>query len=359
MQPVLKNTLHCIVDNTQRRHSVVLHRGAAGSMLVAGEERWARYLPERFFGFGSREQTRLGTFRAAQLPAALARWQDVADVTVARVDQVSQRLFSPSDWLRVPEWIRMMAPVPTTPGDFAASSARSDLRRVRKNGLTWRISHDPGELTTYLHRDYYPYTRLRHGEDSFVLSPRRMRQSFRRGGLLWVEKDGALLAGLVFEHAPPMLRMSTVACVEADARHLQLGALAGAYLFSFEYARSRGLEALDMRGSRPCLGDPLFFVKHKYGGQVQLKPDNAYDLLVQWNQTTPPVHRFLTASPLIFRVGDRLSALCAAGAAAPPLVPGLHGVLAAQPGGRFGDWHALPDAAADTAILAGSARDAR
>ncbi len=307
-------------------------------MLVVGEERWARYLPERFFGAGHRELTRLGAFRAAQLPAALARWQNVADVTVVRVDQFSRRLFSPADWLCVPEWIRMVAPVPKTPGTFAASSARSDLRRVRKNGLTWRVSHDPSELTTYLRRDYYPYTRLRHGEDSFVLSPRRMRKAFRRGGLLWVEKDGAPLAGLVFEHAPPMLRMSTVACTDADARHLQLGALAGVYLFSFEYARSRGLEWLDMRGSRPCLSDPLFFVKHKYAGQVQLKPDNAYDLLVRWNHATPSIMRFLTASPLIFRVGDRLSALHAAGAAMPPLVPGLHGMLAAQPGGCFGDW---------------------
>lgn len=356
MHPILKNTLHCLVDNTLRRHAVVLHRGAAGSMLVAGEERWARYLPERFFGDGPREQTRLGTFRASQLPAALARWQDVADITVARVDQFTQRMFSPSDWLRVPEWIRMVAPVPTTPGGFAANSARSDLRLIRKNGLTWRVSHDPDELATYLRRDYYPYTRLRHGDDAFVLSPRLMRRAFRRGGLLWVEKDGAPLAGLVFEHAPPMLRMSTVACVEADERHLQLGALAGVYLFSFEYARDRGFEALDMRGSRPCLSDPLFFVKRKYGGQAQVKPDNAYDLLVRWKETTPPVRRFLTASPLVCRVGSRLSAVCAAGAASPPLVPGIDGVLVAQPGGRFGDWSVLPAAAADAASIARTAR---
>jgi hypothetical protein len=356
MQPALKNTLHCLVDNTLRRHAVVLHRGDAGSMLVAGEERWARYLPERFFGAGHRELTLLGTFRAAQLPAALARWQDVADITVARVDQVSQRLFSPTDWLRVPEWIRMVAPVPATPDGFAGSSARSDLRRIRKNGLTWRISHDPAELATYLRRDYYPYTRLRHGDDAFVLSPRLMRRAFGRGGLLWVEKDGVPLAGLVFEHASSMLRMSTVACVEADERHLRLGALAGVYLYSFEYARDRGFDALDMRGSRPCLGDPLFFVKSKFGGQAQVKPDNAYDLLVRWNQTTPPIQRFLTASPLVCRVGSRLSAVCAAGAASPPLVPGIHGALVAQPGGRFGDWSVLPAAAVDAASVALAAR---
>jgi hypothetical protein len=341
MQPALKNALHCVVDNTLRRHAVVLHRGAAGSMLVAGEERWSGYLPDRFFGSAPREQTRLGTFRAAQLPAALARWHDVADITVARVDQCSLRLFSPPDWLRVPEWIRMVAPVPTSPGAFAANSARSDLRRVRSNGLAWRVSHDPAELATYLRRDYYPYTRRRHGDDAFVLSPRLMRQAFRRGGLLWVEKDGAPLAGLVFEHAAPMLRMSTVACVEADERHLPLGALAGVYIFGFEYARSRGLQVLDMRGSRPCLRDPLFFVKRKYGGELQIKPDNAYDLLVRWKTVTPPVLRFFSDSPLVFRDADGLSAIHADRVTPRDrlLAPGLRRILTLAPDAPFGDWH--------------------
>lgn len=54
MNPALKTSLHCAVDNVLRQVPVVLHSGAAGSMLVAGEERWSRYLPDRFFGGGPR-----------------------------------------------------------------------------------------------------------------------------------------------------------------------------------------------------------------------------------------------------------------------------------------------------------------
>ena len=52
MNPTLKTSLHCAVDNTLRRVPLVLYSGAAGSMLVAGEERWSGYLPDRFFGDG-------------------------------------------------------------------------------------------------------------------------------------------------------------------------------------------------------------------------------------------------------------------------------------------------------------------
>jgi hypothetical protein len=338
MRPALKDALHCVVDNALRRHALVLHRGAAGSMLVAGEERWSRYLPARFFRGDPVEKLQLGSCRAAELPAALDRWQELADITVARVDRLSQRLFPAAAWLRVPEWIRMVARVPAPPEGFANSSARSDQRRVRKNGLTWRISHDPAELATHLRRDYYRYTRLRHGDDAFVQSPRLMRRSFCRGGLLWVEQAGRPLAGLVFEHSPPLLRMVTMACVDADARHLLQGALVALYLFSFDYARSRGLTAIDMRGSRPCLRDELFSVKRKFGGRIEEKPDNTYDLLVRWRTTTPPVLHFLGHSPLIVRERGRLSALCVAGDSPPVVVPELLRRLEVTPDAAFGQW---------------------
>ena len=114
----------------------------------------------------------------------------------------------------------------------------------------------------------------------------------------------------------------------------------GAYLFSFECARSLGLTALDMRGCRPCLHDPLFFVKRKYGAAVEDKPDNAYDLLVRWNTATPALLRFLAESPLIFRDGDRLSAIHADRITPRQklLTPGLRRLCTIRPDAAFGEW---------------------
>jgi hypothetical protein len=339
MHPTLKTSLHCAVDNTLRRVPLMLHSGLAGSMLVAGEERWSRYLTARFFGEGARESRYLGSAWSWQLSSALRRWRNAADITVARTDRLTARLFPADAYLRVPEWIRMVAPVPAHNRDFMARSVRSDMHVVKRNGLTWRVSHDPDELATYLERDYYPYTRLRHGSDAFVQTPRRMKQTFRKGGLLWVERKGMPIAGLVFEREHPFLQLSTVACVGADESLLRQGALVGAYLFSFECARSFGLTAIDMRGSRPCLHDSLFFVKRKYGASVTDKPDNVYDLLVRWNTANPAVMRFLAHSPLIFCDGDGLSAIHADRVTPRHklLAPGLRRLLTLRPGTSFGE----------------------
>jgi hypothetical protein len=340
MNSTLKTSLHCAVDNTLRRVPLVLHSGAAGSMLVAGEERWSRYLPGRFFGDGPWESRHLGSYWTWQLPRVLRRWRDAADITVARADRMTARLFPAAEYLRVPEWIRMVAPVPASNRDFRANSVHNDIRVVRRNRLMWRVSHDADELATYLDRDYYPYTRLRYGDDAFVQPPRWMRNSFRKGGLLWVEREGKPIAGLVFEQEPPVFRMSTIACAGADEGLLRQGAVAGVYLFSFECARSLGLTTVDMRGCRPCLHDPLFFVKRKYGAAVEDKLDSVYDHLVRWTTATPAVMRFLAESPLIFRDGNGLSAIHA-DRVTPRyklLTPGLRRLVTLRPDAAFGAW---------------------
>jgi hypothetical protein len=340
MNPTLKTSLHCAVDNTLRRVPLVLYSGTAGSMLVAGEERWSRYLPDRFFGSGPRESRHLGSYWTSQLPRVLLRWRDAADITVARADRVTARLFPAAEYLRVPDWIRMVAPVPASNRDFTASSVRSDMRVVKKYKLTWRVSHDADELATHLDRDYYPYTRLRHGDDSFAQPPQLMKNAFRKGGLLWVEREGVPIAGIVFEQEHAVFQMWTIACVGADEGLLRHGALVGVYLFSFECARSLGLTAVDMRGCRPCLHDPLFFFKRKYGAVVEDKPDTVYDLLVRWKTATPAVMRFLAESPLIFRDGDGLSAIHTDRVTPRQklLAPGLRRLVTLRPDAAFGAW---------------------
>jgi len=309
MHPTLKTSLHCAVNNALRRVPLVLYSGTAGSMLAAGEERWSRYLLDRFFGSGPRESRHLGSYWPWQLPRVLRRWRDAADIAVARADRMTARLFRADEYLRVPEWIRMVAPVPTSDYDILSHDAQTAMRTIRKNGLTWRITHDPAELGTYIARDYEPSISRRYGPDAYVRSRRWLRTAFRNGGLMWVEQTGVPIAGLLFEMSGGVFLRLTSACVYADEHLLRLGAIDATYLFGFYAARSFGLATMDMLGCRPCLHDGLFRCKRKWGGAVADKPDTVYDLLIRWNTATPAVLRFLAESPLIFRDGDGLSAV--------------------------------------------------
>lgn len=277
-------------------------------MLLAGEERWSRYFLQRFHGEDwSREE--LGSFRAWEIPRVLTRHASNADIVIARLDTFSTNLLTMPNFLRVPEWVRMVARVPDPGAAPTFRSAKDDLRLIRNNALSWRVSHDLGELRRHLKSDYYPYTRLRYGEDAFVQPHRVLEVAFKKGGLLVVEKDTQPLAGMVFEIRKKILQMWAMACNNSDESLLSKRAMAAVYAFSFEYARSTGLDFVDMRGCRPCPADSLFFVKQKWGAQVQEHGELAFEFLVHWRAANERVLEFLEKTPLIFRENESLSVI--------------------------------------------------
>lgn len=276
---------------------VAICKGPGGALLLAGEERWTRYFLQRFHvEKWTREE--LGRYRAWQIPEVLARYRSKADVVIARLDIFSTRLLRMPDFLRVPEWVRMVARLSGTP---PSRSAKDDLRLIRINGLSWRVSHDRGELRRHLEHDYYPYTRLRYGEDAFVQPRRVLETAFKKGGLLVVEKDTRPVAGMVFEIRKNILQMWSMACTASDESLLSKRALAAVYAFSFDYARKAGLDFVDMRGCRPCPADSLFFVKQKWGAEVREHGELAFEFLIRWDSANNRILSFLEKTPLIFR----------------------------------------------------------
>jgi hypothetical protein len=308
MTPFTKQLLHCLRDNVLPMIPLAVCEGAGGKMLVAGEERWTRYFLQRFHGSEwSREE--LGCFRGWQLPSLLRRHREGVDLTVARLDQISIRMFGMWGFLQVPEWVRMVAPVPAPGAQVPIRSTRDDLRAIRKKGLSWRVSRDPQDLRLHLERDYYPYTRRRYGDDAFVQPPDVMWRAFRKGGLMFVEDGVRAIAGMVFELRQTTLQMWSMACMDSDQSHLNRKALAGVYAFSFECARVHGMDCVDMRGCRPSPADSLFFVKHKWGAQVREHGETAFEFLFDWKEANGAVRRFLEKTPLIFRDAGHLSVL--------------------------------------------------
>ena len=90
---------------------VAICSGLGGTLLLAGEERWTRYFLQRFHGEKwAREE--LGFFRSWQIPGILALHRFKADIVIARLDIFSTHLLRMPGYLRVPEWVRMVARVP-------------------------------------------------------------------------------------------------------------------------------------------------------------------------------------------------------------------------------------------------------
>lgn len=340
MNATLATTLVCIADHALPRLPVVLHQGPAGRMLVAGTERWSRHFPDRFFGDGPRTSERLGAWPVWRLHDILTAWRDRADILIARVDLFSASRFPATSYVRVPEWIRMTAPVPPAGTRLRSSQARRNERLMRRHGLTWSTSHDPRDLAAFIERDYRPYIRARYGTDAHLRSCDWFHRRFRDGGLVWIDRGCDRVAGILYDVRGRILRRLAVACVGGDAGLLQTGALSATYSACLELARSVGCDEVDFRNCRPCLADGLLQAKRSWGGRLVEPDDLTHDLLVGWGTATPAVTRFLAASPLIVRDGRGYAVMDgnASGSSLWRQPPGITSRIAPVIEGRFGEW---------------------
>jgi hypothetical protein len=301
-----------------RLHGVTRSSGRQASMLVAGAERWSRYLPERFFAETPRHEA-LGHVALWRLPGLLRRLRESADLTVVRVDRLSARLLFDGDYLCVPEWIgtRLRLPIDVAALARRRNSVAEDVRKARRSGMTANVSREPADFATFYHRLFIPYTVARHGRDAHLAGFHRLQRSFRLGGILWVLRDGVPVAGNLFEQRGGTLILQAIGVTEGDIAWRQRGAISALYVHTIAHAQRSGCTMIDMRGARPSLTNGLLRYKAKWGGELYDKRDGAHSWLVHWNRLDGAAAEFLAHSPLAFRTGETFCGVAVADPARP------------------------------------------
>lgn len=294
---------------------VALHGGQPATMLVAGRTKRVRWLAARFFA-GEPAREPMGHVPAWRIARTLRQARATADLAVVHVARVSAaRLGLGDDYLPVPDWIgmRLAAPFDLAKLAHRSRSLADDLRRIRQARWTSEISHRAADLAAFHGGMYAPFTRIRHGPEAHVQPLRRLRRAFRRGGILWVSRDGERVAGCLFERRHDTLAAVALGVVRGDPARMKEGAIPAVYAQLIELARSSRCADIDFRGSRPSLDDGLTRFKRKWGAAVYDRPDVHSTTLVHWNRMNPVVEAFLAHTSLVFRDGGGLSALAVAG----------------------------------------------
>jgi len=284
--------------------------GREGSLLIVGEEPWAQYLPRRFFA-GEPTRQALGRIGMRALPDFLNQFRQSVDLTIARVDRLSGRRIFTKEYLAVPEWVgtRLVVPDDLDRHVRSGGSIRRDMTLVRRHGYQPVLSDGREDLDTFYDSFYMPFSHGRHGELTVVRAAQDLRRRVRRGGILWLQRDGRRVAGILFEvreHTVDLLALGTLA---EDPELVKEGAIAALYYFVINMAQARGCRVVDFRGSRPTLSDGLLRYKSKWGACLYEKTDSYHDLFVRWNRASDIVKEFLSRTPLIIRDEGGLSAL--------------------------------------------------
>ncbi|MDB6007697.1 MAG: hypothetical protein JWR15_4684 [Prosthecobacter sp.] len=282
-------------------------------MLSAGPK--PEYLITRFFAQEPvvERRTRVPVWRLQRL---LDEWRSAADLVIVRIDRVSAGLFLSPHYLALPQWISSWMKVPEDLQIYGRTnaSARADIRRIRIKKFECHFSRETKDFDLFYEKFYQPYISARHGGLA-VITPRWMlRHTFRQGGILWVNRAGERVAGMLVTVKGRQFASHVNGVLDARVDLMQDGALSALYVHAVLEARRRGCTEINMGGSLPSLHDGVLRYKSKWAEALHLSGGfvgaNCVTLL-GWNRMAGPVAEFLGRTSLIRHDEDGFAALWA------------------------------------------------
>lgn len=186
---------------------------------------------------------------------------------------------------------------------LALSSKKSDIRKIRKNGLSREITRDPARFEEFHRKMYLPFIKKAHGEMAFHTSMEEIRKVMGESELLLVKKGDEYIGGAIIQYLDrPHLWIMGLAGGNGD--NLKLGVTAAIDHFTEERLKEKGYQRMHYGGSRPFLKDGVLQYK-KWRGQV-LRDFTKRGFLI-FLSGTRGAESFLLENPFIYLEEERLA----------------------------------------------------
>ncbi|MCE9612697.1 MAG: hypothetical protein K8T26_00380 [Lentisphaerae bacterium] len=274
------------------------------SILCAARPRGLAYLKDLYFDGACTERPlgRTSWWNARRL--ARRSGQD-CPLMVAELSDALCHYLHPRRWFCIPTWIRGAVNLPLPSWVLQSSSVKSDLRRIRKNGLTYDVTRDPQRFADFYANMYVPHVSAIHGASTYLVPQAYMAQHLKDGDLLMVRKGEADIAGCLIVYDPDGPRLWSLGIRPADGdAFLTDGASGALYHFAFEYLAAKGYTRAGLGLSRAFLNDGILRYKRKWGQRIIGADPNRFALRIL--HPSPAVARILQEHPFVFTQGTGL-----------------------------------------------------
>ncbi len=234
---------------------------------------------------------------------------DSMDLTLVELPWPYYRLVSGSGFLRVPGYIVQKLPLADTwdqvKASFRKNTRTTDLRKVRRFELDYRLTSEPRAIEHFYREMYEPYAQQRFGELALVDPLDELCYFGSHGWLLEVLHRGTCVGGVILYAFNGSMHFLWIGLPSDLDPPLFDAAFSGIYYFSILHAYREGCREIDLSYTRPLLTNGIYNYKRKWGahvcddwklGEIWLRPSNL----------DTAVRSALSRNPWIIRRGGRL-----------------------------------------------------
>ena len=178
-----------------------------------------------------------------------------------------------------PNFIELEIPLPNTLDEYYTSitgDARNNLKKAKKVGFSFTISHDRKWVDVFFTQFYSPSMLNRHDDDAYLMSKDEMISLINHSGaeFLQISLDNQCVASAIAVHEGEKYSYAKVGWLKGDNALLEQGVTTAIYQHLIERAFELGCKKINLGGTPPFLESGV--LKYKAKWQPRFCPDIYY-----------------------------------------------------------------------------------
>lgn len=265
-------------------------------LCVAGT--WDRsFVLGELLGDGYRERC-IGRTWLWNLSKVWARSGEHCCAAVIRIRPGFCRLLGSEKWLRIPAWVNGEVDLPLSPNVLASGNVKKDLRKIRKNELTFEVTRDIEKFDDFYQHMFVPHIARVHGRGARIWPREFVLEHFENGELLLVNKGGRSIAGGLISYAETVPLLAVMGVRDGNREFVREGTIGARYHFTFRHLVEKGFAKVALGRSRAFLDNGVLRYKKKLGVRL-VGPTEGYFYL-RAPHDSEASRALLKNNPLIF-----------------------------------------------------------
>ena len=188
---------------------------------------------------------------------------------IAEVPKFFSLFFKNKKWFYIPCWISGEIDISKEIFSLITKeSLKSDIRKIKKNNLSFESTNEISQLHDFYHNMYLPYITEAHNDEAFVTGYDFVKEEFKNCDLIFIKSKEEYIGGILIRYAGERARLWYIGVKDGNRDYLQQGLVGALYYFSFCYLKARGFRKVGLGGTRAFLKDGVLQYKKKWSMRI-------------------------------------------------------------------------------------------
>ena len=274
------------------------HSGEEISVVIASNEGNKNYLQQLIFAKPPAEQNLERKWLHQVLPAKEHIHNKKDHLIFTELDEFQRLLMQSRYHFSIPCWIGGDIEFEKVQARIKKSkNAKEDLRRMRRDQVTYEITHSLQDYERFYNDMYHPYIKKTFGNCTFLMSYDDLINKFNQTELMLIKIKGEAVAGQVIIYEKNRVRAWSIGIKDGNRDYLKKGAVKALDYLLAEYLSEIGYKKIHMGASRAFLKDGV--LQRKRGIGLKLVDHSTTYMALRIALNTKGVQSFLLNNPFI------------------------------------------------------------